>query len=218
MRLICIADLHGSRAALESILDDAGDVDLILVGGDITHFGTPNAAEGLIRLAQQRCPTVLAVAGNCDSSAIDQRLTELEVSLFGRGVMYRQHGFYGVSSMPPWRGTMYELPEEEIAEALCSGRRQLAKPAGEIVLSHTPPRDSQLDRTSSGQHVGSISVRQFVERHGPLAVFCGHIHEARGIDTIGTTTIVNCGPACRGHYAQARIGGDIEVVLKSVPV
>jgi Icc-related predicted phosphoesterase len=218
MKLICITDLHGSRTALESIMDDAGDVDLILIGGDITHFGTPNAAEALIRMAQRRCPTVLAVAGNCDSAAIDQRLIELEVSLFGRGVTHRQYGFYGASSMPPWRGTMYELTEDQIAQALRSGRQQLDQPHREILLSHTPPRDTCLDRTSSGEHVGSTSVRRFVEEHAPLALFCGHIHEARGIDTIGPTTVVNCGPACRGHYAEALINGDIQVVLKSVSV
>jgi Icc-related predicted phosphoesterase len=32
-------------------------------------------------------------------------------------------------------------------------------------------------------------------------VICGHIHEARGIDMIGTTRIVNCGPAGKGEYA-----------------
>jgi Icc-related predicted phosphoesterase len=218
MRLICITDLHGNRAALEAILDDAGAVDLILVGGDITHFGTPNAVEGLIKLAQGRCQRVLAVAGNCDSAAIDQRLTELEVSLFGRGTMYRQCGFYGVSSMPPWHGTMYELSEEAIAEALIRGRQQLEETHTEIVLSHAPPRDTSLDRTSSGQHVGSTAVRRFIEQYQPQAMFCGHIHEARGVETLGKTLVVNCGPANKGHYAEARIDGGVEVLLKSVAI
>ena len=37
-------------------------------------------------------------------------------------------------------------------------------------------------------------------------VFCGHIHEARGIDYIGDTRIVNPGPVSAGHYAVFDVG------------
>ena len=55
MKLLCISDLHGDSSALDRILEDAGAVDIVLLGGDITHFGTPNAAEHLVRRAWEAC-------------------------------------------------------------------------------------------------------------------------------------------------------------------
>jgi len=54
---------------LERILAEAGQVDLILLGGDITNFGSPQNAEKLVALTQARAARVLAVAGNCGLAA-----------------------------------------------------------------------------------------------------------------------------------------------------
>jgi len=32
-------------------------------------------------------------------------------------------------------------------------------------------------------------------------VISGHVHEAQGIDRIGSTALINVGPAQRGNYA-----------------
>ena len=196
-------------------MEDAGDADILLLGGDITDFGTPNVAEKLVRCAQQQCSSVFAVSGNCDSKAIDDRLIELGVSLYGRGVVYQDVGFFGVSAMPPWMGNMYELTEAEIATALRTGHGQLTTRGQDVLLSHTPPRDTRLDETRAGHHVGSVSVREFIKRASPALVVCGHIHESRGIDSLGATTIVNCGPGYRGHYAVAEVDTEVTVRLRT---
>ena len=216
MRLLCISDVHGEATVLDGILQHAGAVDLVLLGGDLTNFGTPNQAERLVAMAQLACPRVLAVAGNCDSAAIDDRLTELSVSLFGRGVVYEAIGFCGVSAMPPWLGQMYELTEDEIAAALGEGYRQIREAPRAVVLSHTPPRGCRLDRTPRGEQVGSTAVRRFIETSQPALVVCGHIHESRGVDMIGAATVVNCGPAYRGQYAIAELNESVQVELRAV--
>ena len=213
MRIVCLTDLHGDVKSLDRILSHAGAADVVLLGGDITNFGTPNIAEDLVRQAMQYGSQVLAIAGNCDSAEIDERLADLGVSLFGRGVMVQGAGFYGVSAMPPWTGTMYELSEHEIAASLDAGRRQLDQPQWENVLSHAPPRGTLLDRTRRGAHVGSVAVRQFIERVQPALLWCGHIHEARGIDRLGATTMVNGGAARDGYYAVAEIHTLVRVEL-----
>jgi Icc-related predicted phosphoesterase len=216
MKLLCLTDLHGAERSLHRILMQAGSVELVLLGGDLTNFGTPNQAEILVNLTRGYCPLVYAVAGNCDSPDIDQRLIDLGVSLFGRSVNHQGIGFLGVSAMPPWHGQMYELTEEEIAKALQSGVEQVGKAERSVVLSHAPPRGCRLDLTRSGQHVGSSALRRFIDEHQPALVFCGHIHEARGMDSIGLTTVVNCGTAFDGYYAMADIAEKIEVSLHKI--
>ena len=192
---------------------DAGKVDAILLGGDITDFDSPDVAEDLVHLAQDQCDTVLAVAGNCDSPEIDDRLVEIGVSLFGCGAVRDGFGFYGVSAMPPWAGNMYELTEDEIAAALDRGYATARAASKQIMLAHPPPRDTTLDRVHNGQHVGSLSVRVAIETQHPTLVVCGHIHESRGVERMGPTTIVNCGAAFRGEYAVAHVDLEVDVQL-----
>jgi hypothetical protein len=90
---------------------------------------------------------------------------------------------------------------------LCSSAKKL------IVLSHTPPFGTKVDLAYLNSHIGSRSVRRFVDEKKPFAVFCGHVHEAAGIDYIGETLVVNPGPAKKGKYALAEINDTIEVKL-----
>lgn len=213
MKLLGITDLHGSQAALERILAAAGPVDLILLGGDLTNFGSSAEAERLVRQAQAGGTTVLAVAGNCDSAQIDRRLEELGVSLMGRGVIHDGVGLHGLSAMPPWRGDMYQLSEGELGEALQAGYGQISGADHHVVLSHPPPRSEAIDRTSRGRHVGSTALRSFLDETQPGLVICGHIHEARGLEKFGRTTAVNCGLAAAGCYALAGLGDELRVEL-----
>ncbi len=54
------------------------------------------------------------------------------------------------------------------------------KPAG----AHLPRAafETQLDRVRSGLHAGSTAVRDFIEKYQPEYFFCGHIHEAQGVE------------------------------------
>jgi len=82
-----------------------------------------------------------------------------------------------------------------------------------IVVAHSPPAYTKLDKAYIGGHVGSPSLRLFIEQAQPSVVFCGHIHEARGIDYIGDTVIANTGAASHGHCATAFFNGKVEVQL-----
>ncbi len=215
MRIACITDLHGRRAALGRILADAGAVDAVLLGGDITNFGSPIDADRVIELTRAKVSTVLAVAGNCDSAAIDRRLVELGVSLHGRGVLIRAVGLFGLSATPPWNKGMYQLTEAALAAALRAGHAQVRQAAQHVLLAHVPPYNTRLDRTLFWSHAGSSALRTFIEEAQPGLVLCGHIHEARGIDRLGATVAVNCGHGARGAYAIAEVEQQIRVELRS---
>jgi len=62
--------------------------------------------------------------------------------------------------------------------------------------------------------VTSGFLGKFIEDQKPHIVFCGHIHEAMGIDYIGDTVIVNTGSARQGNYAVANFNEKVEVQLE----
>jgi uncharacterized protein len=209
VKLLCLTDLHQSGAMLRRIMAAAGAADLVLLGGDLTDFGTPEDAEELVRQSQTLGVPVLAVAGNCDSAGIDQRLVELGVSLHGRGLVHQGVGIHGLSGIPPWRGGMHQFTEEQLAAALQAGHAEISAASYHVLLAHVPPQGGKLDRTFLFQHVGSGALRNFIDAAQPQLVICGHVHEACGTETLGRTVVVNCGPAARGQYALAEVGDDI---------
>jgi uncharacterized protein len=213
-RIAYVVDVHGRYEAVPRALTEIGDVDLLLVGGDITTGGTPDDAERAIESWRPLAPRLLAVAGNMDSQAIDARLAELGVALDGRGYVLGDVGVFGVSAAPtsPLH-TPYELSDDELQQRIESGFAAVAGCPRKIFCPHAPPLDTACDRLPSGEHVGSAIIRTFVEREQPDVVLCGHIHEARGEDVIGRSEVVNPGPVQAGHYALLAVEDEIAVSL-----
>ncbi len=206
IKLLCITDLHGEAVQLAKIGRAAGACHAVLFGGDITHFGSPDEAVALIETARQFAPHVWAVAGNCDSAAIDEALSRQGAGLHGRAVENGGLGFYGLSGAPPWQSRMYEFTEDELSAALDAGRAALnGTPLRTVLLAHVPPYGCRCDRTLLLQHIGSRALRRHIDAHPPTLVVCGHVHEARGEDTLGPTRVVNCGPARKGCYAVVEL-------------
>jgi Icc-related predicted phosphoesterase len=214
MRIAYVVDVHGSFDAVTRVLSDAGRVDVLVVGGDITTAGTADEAAAAIELWRPLAPRLFAVAGNMDSPAIDARLAELGIALDGRGETVDDVGFFGVSGSPrtPMH-TPYELDEDELERRIEAGWAEVSGSGVTILCPHAPPHGTSCDRLRSGTHVGSRSVRSFVERAQPDVVLCGHVHESRGVDTIGRTQIANPGPVGAGHYALVEIGESVTVTL-----
>lgn len=216
MRMLLATDIHGAADVLAAMMAEAGPVDAALLGGDLTDFGTPGDAEKVVRAAAA-APRVFAVAGNCDSREIDRRLESLGVGLNGLGTTYAGVRFQGLSAMPPWIHRMYHYTEDELAELLQRGLRQCGDRGPHVVLSHCPPR-GLLDRTWLGSHAGSTALRTFLEQQHPTLVVCGHIHEGRGVEPFGATTVVNCGRGGDGYYAIAQWTGALTVELRELGV
>ncbi len=201
MHVLALTDIHGRTGLFDEILGEEPAADLLVVGGDLTNFGRPADAIELIERARAHSEHVVAVAGNCDSQAIDRALSDAEVSVHAEGKRIRGYGVFGVSAMPPWRGNMYEFTEEEIDAYLSAGYEPIRNCGRSILVSHTPPRDTGVDETRTGSAVGSTAVRKHVEDVEPVLVISGHVHEAAGVSRLGPSTIVNCGPAKSGSYA-----------------
>jgi len=209
MKIVALTDIHGSYRKADEILTKAS-ADVVVIGGDITTAGTRAEVERAVEGWKKRNRLLVAVAGNMDSPEIDDTLEAAGVSINGRGIRIGEVGFFGVSASPfsPLH-TPYEISEEETAQRIETGYRAVRDSKVKVFVPHAPPHGTKVDKVFMGTHVGSKSVRDFIEREQPDVVICGHIHEARGQDVIGKTKIVNCGPAGKGYHAVIEIGEKI---------
>jgi len=202
MRIIALADVHGSYGAMDVILEAEEPYDAVVIAGDVTTKGTVQELESALHSLRSHGRPVVAVAGNMDPPPLEGALDDLGVGINGKGRVIGDVGFFGVSACPP---TPFHSPnvvtEEEIARRAEAGWRDVVSARWRLFVPHTPPVQTALDRTFLGTHAGSRSVREFIERRCPHVVVCGHIHEARGTEELGASRMVNCGSAARGYYA-----------------
>jgi uncharacterized protein len=200
MKILAFADVHGRFRTVTATLRRLAPVDLAIIAGDITTFGTPTEVETALAAWCPLVPRLFAVAGNTDSPEIDLTLERLGVSLNGCCHQVDGVAFFGCSAAPVSIGTPYELPESEIAARIERGASQARGVGRMVFVPHAPPHGA-VDQTHRGDHVGSRAVAEFIHRAQPVLVICGHIHEARGWTKMGQSLVVNCGPAAHGHYA-----------------
>jgi len=213
MNIIAFADFHGSQDAYHRAKQVVAKErpDLVIVAGDITNHDLTGAKHALSELAGAG-PPVYFVPGNMDDPALAAWSgAENLRNLHGRTETWRDTKMIGLGGSP--RGpfsTPFEMAEAELAELL---RSRLRGRQGDVLIlvSHTPPKNTKVDRLASGGHAGSSAVRSFVEEFHPVLVVSGHIHEAQGTDAIGASVLVNVGPARSGNYARLGLGNKIEV-------
>ena len=212
MRIIALTDIHGSYQKVNAILSRETGYEVILIGGDLTTHGSPKEAEEAIHLFRRYAKPILAVAGNMDPPELDDLFSASGISINARGVIIGEVGFFGTSGSPfTPMNTPYEISEDEIGRRAEAGWNDVLAARWKIFVPHAPPFNTKLDKIFLGKHVGSTAVRRFIEQHQPDAVVCGHIHEARGLDSIGETKMVNCGPAGRGYYSVIEVSNSISV-------
>jgi len=204
LRVLATTDFHGNIEAFLKTSQKARAVsaDVVIVCGDVTHFGLlQQARELLSHLQDMKMPT-LFVPGNCDLPMLADEMMGNVESIHGRCRAIGDFNFLGVGgSSPSPFNTPFELNEVEIASILEKAISNCPTQLRTIVVSHSPPRDTKIDIAFTGEHVGSQNVREFILRKRPELLLCGHIHEAKGMDRIGETLIVNPGPARHGNCA-----------------
>ena len=160
---------------------------------------------------------VLAIPGNCDPLDAPEIFGKRGVNLHERsedvdGIVLA--GFGG-SNVTPF-GTPFEMDEEEIFSRLKSLLEPL-KGRKMILAVHCPPKDTESDKTSTGLHAGSTSVRKAVTEYSPSLVVCSHIHEAGGsTDRVGSTVIANIGRLGKGSVGVINIDRDISITLTNM--
>lgn len=133
----------------------------------------------------------------------------------------------GEVNITPWMCPR-DVPEEKLKEIIDELASKTENVENSVFNLHAPPADSRLDTayeldnsvdppkivTLAGQPVttgvGSVSVRQAIEKYRPLLGLHGHIHESRGINTLGRTLCINPG----SEYGEGILRGVIVNLAK----
>ena len=114
----------------------------------------------------------------------------------------------GWTNASPWH-TQRETNEDKLTEIINRMISKVERMENCIFNLHCPPFNTPIDLapelddtlkpkvTGGGGismvHVGSVAVRQVIEKHQPLLGIHGHIHESHGFVKIGRTVCINPG-------------------------
>ncbi len=211
MIIVALTDIHDDLERLGAVSEDLSAADVVLLVGDLTNFGRQAGVARVVGAVRKYTDRVLAVPGNCDYPEVDAYLTREGINLHRRRVLVDRIAFLGVGGSLPCPGkTPNEFSEDDFKAFLVEAVADLNPDTPVILVAHQPPRDTVTDLLPNGKHVGSESIRAFIGRVQPLLCFTGHIHEGRGMDSIGRTKVVNPGPLWTGSYAYAKVGRDVE--------
>ena len=201
VRLVCFGDIHMAFRAIDHLAPVLREADCAILTGDLTHFGDPPDAFRVVDAVRQYCPSVLAVTGNLDMPAVIAAFAAAGISLHGEGRRLGGLGVFGCggSNITPM-DTPTELEEEELRDVLERAHAGVGDAPRRLMICHTPPHATRLDRLMDGRPVGSPAVRAFIETHRPDLAVVGHIHEGRGVDRLGPTLVMNAGALRDGGY------------------
>lgn len=206
LKILAAADFHGSSGGeinLSKFLKRGYDC-LVLIG-DLTNFGPPEVAESLIDSVKNYGIPLFSVPGNCDPKSVLQVLEKHGTNIHGKCGRLGDVTFVGLggSNLTPFN-TPFELTEVEIQEELAAASCGMGEKW--VLVTHAPPHGTKVDQIKEGTHVGSKSIRQYIEQKQPLVSLCAHVHEGRGADQLGRTLIINPGPITKGYATEIIIG------------
>jgi hypothetical protein len=199
MNIFSTSDFHGSFFALSTIIsyiNKKSDIDVVLFCGDIFGDGNYCYTKKDLLLKQEedylcfremikeiKCSNVYYILGNHDvyipkSDDMSYLPNAVKMKLESKFVPFEKVCI-------KHHGTDRECNELEIAHAL--ENLELYK---KFVVAHQPPLGT-LDMDIVGWHYGSKAVNDFIISEKPAIYFCGHVHEAFGVENIGETMVIN---------------------------
>lgn len=206
MRLLFVADLHYSLKQFDWLVDQAGEFDVAIIGGDLLDLGSsldPDVQIAIVEKYLNRLrekTRVLVSSGNHDGdgrNGADESIAEW----LHAARQERLHvdgdsldlGDTRITVCAWWDG---DLSRREVEEQLA---REAPQVRGKwIWVHHAPPEGSRTSWTGR-KFAGDEVLREWIDRFGPDMVLSGHIHnspfydDGAWIDRIGKTWVLNPG-------------------------
>lgn len=181
-----------------------------------------------IHLADERLSgtsyKVYMAAGNDDHMEVDDVIEDSSaiVNCNEKLVMVGDHQMitFSWTNPTPW-DTPREKPDEQLEPMLEKLISKVTDMSNAIFNFHAPPYGSSLDfapeltkdlvqAADRKIPVGSKAVKRMIEKYHPLLGLHGHIHESRGVQKIGRTTVINPG----SEYSEGILKGVVVILEK----
>ncbi|KAH9897918.1 metallophosphoesterase domain-containing protein 1 [Cubamyces lactineus] len=185
VRVVCISDTHSQHAKLGTLPDG----DILIHAGDLTHSGTPEELRDALQwLASQPHTHKIFIAGNHDRALSDDdaratlldafpALVYLQQSATTIAVRERTFRIYGSPLTPAHGSWAFQYPRASPVQAQWDS----IPPDTDILITHGPPVH-HVDKGS-----GCAALLSAVWKVRPRLHICGHIHAARGVESLTWT-------------------------------
>jgi len=206
VKILAVADIHGDIEKLYTLVNNLKEEpDLVVVAGDLTPFGPKDIVPKVKSALDKAGKYVFMIPGNEDTKEVREAMDTLSLDMHGKLLKIKDHSIIGFEGAR-WvkdNGDVfikYDPIHKVIKEA--SSKK--------ILVTHVPPFNTSADTLWTGHHVGSPFVRNLVEDYQPELLICGHIHEAKGVEKIGDTLVVNTGAIADGYAAWIETPKNVE--------
>lgn len=216
-----------SKDELEALVSDKTKVD------NLFRKLMIESVDNWVKLAHERLNGTLVKCyispGNDDILEIDDHLVDTGIVINPENKVVKIDDSHemvtlGYVNHTPWNSAR-EVDEEKLEDMLEKLCKQVQDMKNCIFNIHVPPINTVLDKAPAltpdlkpivqGGHVqtmsaGSIACRKIIEKYQPLAGIHGHIHESKGVESIGRTVCFNPG----SDYSEGALKGLLLVIEK----
>jgi len=190
MKILAFSDLHGNKSALKRLKSKAKGVDIIVSTGDITWFGRD--VDFILKELNKLGKILLMIHGNHEmEEELKRKVSKLEFVKFIHNGSFREDKtvFFG------YGGGGFSVRNRALEKVIKKFRKTLKKDDKIVFITHVPPWNTKCDIIPGYGHVGSKSVRKFIEELNPVYNINGHLHETFSKkDKIKDTIVINPGP------------------------
>ena len=195
MKILAASDIHADPKKVQKLAEKAKkeNVDLIILAGDLSIF--EEGLEGLLKPLTKLNKKIAIIPGNHESEAdifmLKRRYPDIIYDLHHYAFKIKNIGFFGcglVNIVPN------QISEDEMRRKIQSSFNYVKDTDKKIMVVHTPPYKTKLDQIGKF-NIGSIAVREMIEKLKPDKCLCGHVHETFGLeDKLENTDVINVGP------------------------
>ena len=189
MRILLFSDIHSDARALEAIV--ATPADHYFAVGDLVNWN--RGLDAVAPILQPLGNRLSVIPGNHESASAITDFCQRHGfhDMHGKTAEF---GGYQVAALGYSNPTPFDTPGEYSEEEIASRLAPFAGLKPLILICHCPPLNTPLDAGPREQHFGSTTIAEFIDAQQPDWFFCGHIHEAAGIEcTLGKTRARNLG-------------------------
>lgn len=189
MKILAFSDIHEDYGAFDVLAEKAKDVDLILCAGDISVF--ENGIEDAIAMLDSLGKKVLCINGNHESENKMKKICEKTKNV---SFIHDSYLFFEGIAIFGYGGGGFSREDDGFERFSRKIEKNIDYLGRGILLTHAPPYGTKLDLLGD-HHVGSKSIKRFIEKFQPIVAVSGHIHETfKKTDKVNRTVVVNPGP------------------------